>query len=120
MPITTVSCIIATCDVDPRHTDREDIGHYETAEEASTDLIAGGWYLVDDMVLCPACACERLGHDWADWRPEGYWAMPSGMRARYCGRCGHYERRPESAVDQAPTALDQLAGAAAPTAIPSV
>lgn len=111
MPFTTLICFAIECDSCGEPNEHEDWGgrpHYETLEDARSQLVDDSateyqWTVTDDLSTwtCPSCtatkACEAAGgHDWTAWEIGG------GAGVRSCRRaaCPGSEYRPVTNLER--------------------
>ncbi|TWP51249.1 hypothetical protein FKR81_16685 [Lentzea tibetensis] len=106
--LTTITCVVVTCDECGDNNERDYIPHYTGESDAIEQLCVQGWRVLGDGTLaCPVCVakqtCQLNGHQWAPWRPchcHGqvlrHVGTPNGLcgnEFRWCERCDHGEER---------------------------
>lgn len=99
--LTEVTCVVIACDGcgQPGFDsgdggDWDGIFHFDTEQEAEETAREAGWFADRDRATCRRCLdkaeCERMGHDWSEWRDTGPHEHRGGIyvgRYRRCWRC---------------------------------
>lgn len=112
--LTTITCVVATCDLCGDNAERDFVPHFTSETNALEQLVCEGWRVLDnEHLICRVCdakrTCELKGHSWAPWRPchcHGnvlrHVGTPNGLcgnEFRWCERCDHGEERPIGSTD---------------------